>query len=148
MMNKKQSFIFTYVLMNTIMCIFMVIAALLVNVGFITLPMFAVTLVEALLICNISTLIIRTPKVSEKAAMALSKGRPGSKAFIFWNGLFNATINVVCMNTIMTLINVGFKPEYFFAWLGGFPVLEIVALAVSFVIAPIAMKIAMRAGAK
>ena len=52
------------------------------------------------------------------------------------------------MNTFMTLINVGFKPEYFFAWLGGFPVFEIVALAVSFVIAPIAMKIAMKAGVK
>ena len=148
MMNKKQSLIFTYVLMNTIMCIFMVIAALLVNVGFITLPMFAVTLVEALLICNISTLIIRTPKVSEKAAMALSKGRPGSKAFIFWNGLFNATINTICMNTFMTLINVGFTPAYFPAWLHGFPVLEVVAIVVSFAVAPVAMKIAMKAGAK
>ena len=45
----------------------------------------------------------------------------------------------------MTLINVGFTPAFFPAWLRGFPVLEIVAIAVSFVVAPLAMKIAMKA---
>ena len=38
MMNKKQNFIFTYLLMNTIMCVCMALTALLVNVGFLTLP--------------------------------------------------------------------------------------------------------------
>ena len=145
MMTKKQSFIFTYLLMNTIMCICMATAALLVNVGFITLPMFLVTLLEALAICNICTLVLRIPTLSFKGAMALSKGNPGSKAFTIWNGLFNATLNTICMNTFMTLINVGFKPAYFPAWLHGFPVLEIVAIVVSFAVAPLAMKIAMKA---
>ncbi len=148
MMNKKQNFIFTYVLMNTIMCICMALAALLVNVGFLTLPMFAVTLLEALVICNICTIVLRIPGLSFKGAMALSKGQPGSKSFVVWNGLYNATLNTICMNTFMTLINVGFTPAYFPAWLHGFPILEVVAIVVSFAVAPVAMKIAMKAGAK
>lgn len=148
-MNKKQSFIFTYCLMNTVMCVFMAITALLVNAGAanITLPMFLVTLLEALVICNLCTLIFRIPGLSFKAASALSGGRPGSKAFTVWNGLFNATLNTICMNTIMTLINVGFNPAYFPAWLHGFPALELVAIIVSFAVAPVAMKLAMSAGA-
>ena len=62
-------------------------------------------------------------------------------AFTIWNGLFNATLNTVFMNTIMTLINVGITPAYFPAWLHGFPALEVVAVAVSFVVAPIGMRI-------
>ena len=146
MMNRKQNVIFTYLLMNTIMCICMALTALLVNVGFLTLPMFAVTLLEALVICNLCTLILRIPTLSFKGAMALSKGRPGSPAFTVWNGLFNATLNTICMNTFMTLINLGFSPAFFPAWLHGFPALEAVAVAVSFIVAPIAMKIAIKAG--
>lgn len=148
MMNKKQNFIFVFLLMNTVMCICMAITALLVNVGFLTPPMLAVTLLEALLICNLCTVIFRIPALSFKGAMALSKGQPGSKAFTVWNGLLNATLNTFFMNTFMTLINVGFKPAYFPAWLHGFPALELVAVVVSFAVAPIAMKIAMKAGAK
>lgn len=77
MMNKKQSIIFTYGLMNTIMCVCMAITALLVNVGFITVPMFLVTLLEALVICNLCTLIFRTPKLCMAGAMKLSGGKPG-----------------------------------------------------------------------
>ena len=73
--------------------------------------------------------------------MAASKGRPGSPAFTAVNGLMNATLNTFFMNTFMTLINVGFQPAYFPAWLHGFPVLEVVAVAVSFVAAPIGMKL-------
>lgn len=141
MMNKKQSAIFTYAFMNTIMCIFMSITALLVNVGFMTVPMFLVTFVEALVICNICTLIFRIPTLSFKGAMALSGGNPGSRAFTICNGILNATLNTFFMNTFMTLINVGFKPVYFPAWLHGFPFLEIVAVVVSFIAAPIGMKL-------
>lgn len=141
MMNKKQSIIFTYGLMNTIMCVCMAITALLVNVGFITVPMFLVTLLEALVICNLCTLIFRTPKLCMAGAMKLSGGKPGSKAFTIWNGLLNATLNTIFMNTFMTLINVGFTPAYFPAWLHGFPALELVAVVVSFIVAPIAMKL-------
>lgn len=44
MMTKKQNMIFTFGIMNTIMSVAMSIAALLINVGFITIPMFVVTL--------------------------------------------------------------------------------------------------------
>ena len=74
MMSKKQSVIFTYGIMNTVMCIFMAATALIVNVGpaNITPPMYLVTLVQALVICNLSTLIFRIPGLSFRAAMALS----------------------------------------------------------------------------
>lgn len=148
MMTKKQNAVFTYGIMNTVMCICMATAALLVNVGApnITAPMFLVTLVEALVICNVCTLLFRTPVVSLKTAMAASKHRPGSPAFVIVNGLMNATLNTIFMNTFMTLINVGFRPAFFPAWLHGFPVLEIVAVVVSFIVAPIAMKIVVPKG--
>ena len=148
MMSKRQSVIFTYGIMNTVMCIFMAATALIVNVGpaNITPPMYLVTLVQALVICNLSTLIFRIPGLSFRAAMALSGRKPGSAAFTIWNGLFNATLNTVCMNTFMTLINVGFTPAYFPAWLHGFPALEVVAVVVSFVVAPIATKIVISGG--
>lgn len=141
MMNRKQNLIFTFGLMIPIMCVCMATTALLVNVGFLTVPMFLITLLEALVICYLCTLIFRIPQVSEKAAMALSGGKPGSKAFIIWNGLLNATLNTFFMNTFMTLINVGFTPAYFPAWLHGFPALELVAVVVSFVVSPIALKL-------
>ncbi len=143
MMSKKQSAIFTYGIMNTVMCVCMAATALIVNVGLanIVVPMYLVTLVQALVICNLCTLIFRIPGLSFRAAMALSGGKPGSPAFTVWNGLFNATLNTVFMNTFMTLINVGFTPAYFPAWIHGFPALEVVAVVVSFVIAPIGMRI-------
>lgn len=143
MMTKKQSAIFTYGIMNTVMCVCMAATALIVNVGAgnITPPMYVVTLIQALVICNLCTLIFRIPGISMRTAMAASKGRPGSPAFTAVNGLMNATLNTFFMNTFMTLINVGFQPAYFPAWLHGFPVLEVVAVAVSFVAAPIGMKL-------
>ena len=148
MMSKKQNAVFTYGIMNTVMCVCMAATALIVNVGpaNIVPPMYLVTLVQALVICNLCTLIFRIPGISFRAAMALSGRKPGSMAFTIWNGLFNATLNTVFMNTIMTLINVGATPAYFPAWLHGFPALEVVAVAVSFVVAPIAMKIVMAGG--
>lgn len=52
------------------------------------------------------------------------------------------------MNTFMTLINVGAVPAYPAAWLHGFPALEVVAVVVSLVLAPFAMKLAMKIGAE
>lgn len=148
MMSKKQNAVFTYGIMNTVMCVCMAATALIVNVGpaNIVPPMYLVTLVQALVICNLCTLIFRIPGISFRAAMALSGRKTGSMAFTIWNGLFNATLNTVFMNTFMTLINVGATPAYFPAWLHGFPALEVVAVAVSFVVAPIAMKIVMAGG--
>lgn len=140
-MSNRQRNILTYVFMNTIMCICTAATALLVNVGTLTLPMYVVTLLEALIICNLCTLIFRIPSLSIRAAMALGRGDPSSKAVTALNGLFNATLNNFFMNTFMTLINVGFRSAYFPAWLHGFPVLELVAVIVSFVVAPIASKI-------
>ena len=148
MMTKKQSILFIYGLMNTAMCICMAAAALIVNVGFLTLPMYAVTLVQALIISNLCTFIFRLPGLSMRAAMRLSRGRPDSKVFSLWNGLFNATLNTLFLNTFMTLINVGAGPAYFPAWLHGFPALEVVAVVVSLVLAPFAMKLAMKIGAE
>ena len=147
-MSKKQIAVFTYGIMNTVMCVCMAATALIVNVGpaNIVPPMYLVTLVQALVICNLCTLIFRIPGISFRAAMALSGRKTGSMAFTIWNGLFNATLNTVFMNTFMTLINVGATPAYFPAWLHGFPALEVVAVAVSFVVAPIAMKIVMAGG--
>ena len=121
MMSKKQNAVFTYGIMNTVMCVCMAATALIVNVGpaNIVPPMYLVTLVQALVICNLCTLIFRIPGISFRAAMALSGRKPGSMAFTIWNGLFNATLNTVFMNTIMTLINVGITPAYFPAWLHG-----------------------------
>ena len=147
-MSKKQNAVFTYGIMNTVMCVCMAATALIVNVGpaNIVPPMYLVTLVQALVICNLCTLIFRIPGISFRAAMALSGRKTGSMAFTIWNGLFNATLNTVFMNTFMTLINVGATPAYFPAWLHGFPALEVVAVAVAFVVAPIAMKIVMAGG--
>ena len=147
-MSKKQNAVFTYGIMNTVMCVCMAATALIVNVGpaNIVPPMYLVTLVQALVICNLCTLIFRIPGISFRAAIALSGRKTGSMAFTIWNVLFNATLNTVFMNTFMTLINVGATPAYFPAWLHGFPALEVVAVAVSFVVAPIAMKIVMAGG--
>lgn len=143
MMSKKQSVIFTYGIMNTVMCICMATTALIVNVGLANIipPMFFVTLVQALIICNLCTLIFRIPGLSFRAAMALSGGKPGSGVFNICNGVCNATLNTIFMNTFMTLINVGPVPAYLAAWLHGFPALEVVAVVVSLIVAPIGMKL-------
>ena len=132
MMTKKQQAIFIYPLMNTLMSICMSITGLLVNAGFLTLPMFAVTFGESLVICNLCNLVFRLPKLGVMGAMALSGGKPESRAFGVWCDILNPTLNTLCMNTFMTLINVGFRPEYVSAWLHSFPIMELVAVAVSF----------------
>ena len=146
MLTRKQNIIFVYGLMNTAMCICMAATALIVNVGFLTLPMFVVTFVQALIICNLCTLIFRIPRLSSRVALVLSGGKPDSRAFSIWNGLLNATLNTFFMNTFMTLINVGASPAYFPAWIHGFPALEVVAVAVSLVLAPFAVKLVMSIG--
>lgn len=147
-MNKKQRFIFIYLLMNTVMCVSMSIAAPIVNTGHLTFTIFLVSLLESLVICNLSTVILRLPVIGEKLTMLLSGGDPASKAFGIWSAVVNATLNTICMNFFMTLINVGFRPEVFPAFLRGLPILEVVSVAVSLVVSPVAMKFAMKAGAE
>lgn len=145
-MTKKQHIIFTYLLMNTIMCACMALAALLVNVGSITLSLYLRTLLESLLICNLSTVVFRIPALADKTAATLSGHKRDSKAFGIWNGVANATLNTLFMNTLMTLLNVGFHAAFFKAWLHSFPALELVSVLVSLAAAPYAMKIAVSAG--
>jgi hypothetical protein len=140
--NKKFTIAIT-LFMNTVMCVFMALTALLVNVGYITPVMFLVTFLEAMIICNLATVIFRIPKFSAIVAMKLAKGKIDSKVFKIFNGLLQATINTLILNTCMTLINVGFAPIYWLAWLRGFPALEIVAIAASFAFTPIAVKFAL-----
>lgn len=140
-MTNKQRFIFNYLLMNTIMCIFMALAGLLVNVGYLTLPMYWMTLLQSLVICNLCTFLFRIPAMGERISLFLCGGDPSRKAFPIWMNVVNPTLNSFFMNTFMTLLNVGFRPEYFPAWLHSFPIMELVAVAVSFVAAPIAQKI-------
>lgn len=139
-MTPKQNRIFVFVFMNTIMCLAMALAGLLVNVGFVTLPMYLVTLLESLVICNLTTILFRTPELGFFLSSKLSGG-PEKKSFSFWNGVVNATLNTLYMNTFMTLLNVGFRPGYFAAWSHAFPIMELVSVIVSLVAAPPAMKI-------
>ncbi len=138
-MTKRQDRIFVYFFMNTIMCLCMALAGLLVNVGFVTLPMYLITLLQSLIICNLTTFLFRTPQLGFFLSSKLSGG-PEKKSFSFWNGVVNATLNSIYMNTFMTLLNVGFRPEYFPAWAHSFPIMELVSLIVSLVAAPPAMK--------
>ena len=139
-MTKKQNLVFVYLFMNTIMCLCMALAGLLVNVGFVTLPMYLITLLQSLIICNLTTFLFRTPQLGFFLSSKLSGG-PEKKSFSFWNGVVNATLNSIYMNTFMTLLNVGFRPEYFPAWAHSFPIMELVSVIVSLVTAPLAMKI-------
>ncbi len=138
-MTKRQDRIFVYFFMNTIMCLCMALAGLLVNVGFVTLPMYLITLLQSLIICNLTTFLFRTPQLGFFLSSKLSGG-PEKKSFSFWNGVVNATLNSIYMNTFMTLLNVGFRPEYFPAWAHSFPIMELVSVIVSLVAAPPAMK--------
>ena len=138
-MTRKQNLIFVYCFMNTIMSLCMALAGLLVNAGFVTLPMYLIAAVESLAICNITTLLFRTPDLGFFLSAKLSGG-PETKSFPFWNGIVNAVLNSFYMNTFMTLINVGFRPEYFPAWAHGFPILTLVSITVSLIAAPPSMK--------
>lgn len=143
-MTKKQQIIFVYPLMNTLMSFCMSITGLLVNVGFLTFPMFAQTFLRSLVICNLSNLILRLPRLGFLGAMALSGGRPDSRAFGIWSDILNPTLNTLCMNTFMTLLNVGFRSEFFGAWIHGFPIMELVAVAVSFLTSGALRKLAVK----
>ena len=143
-MSRKQEFIFHYLLMNTVMCVFMALAGLLVNVGTITWKLYSITLLQSLVICNLTNVVFRLPKLGRWLMMRLSGGRPESRAFQVWGAIINPTLNSFCMTTFMTLLNVGFRPVYFAAWLHGFPALEVVSLVVSFFAAPVSRKIAMK----
>ena len=143
-MSRKQEFIFQYLLMNTIMCLFMALAGLLVNVGTVTWKLYLITLLQSLVICNLTNVLFRLPKVGLWLMMRLSGNRPESRAFRVWGAIVNPTLNSLCMNTFMTLLNVGLQPAFFPAWLHGFPALEVVSLVVSFFAAPVSRKIAMK----
>lgn len=142
MMTRKQNFVFVYVLMNTIMCVCMSAAGLLVNAGFITLPMYAVTLAESLVICNVCSVVFRIPRMGDRITAVIARGGPETKAFGIWAAVVNGTLNSFFMNTFMTLINVGFRAEYFGAWAHSFPIMELVSVVVSILASPVAMKIA------
>ena len=86
MMTKKQNMIFTFGIMNTIMCVAMSIAALLINVGFITIPMFVVTLAEALIICNLCTVIFRIPQISVKGSVVSFIAAPIGRKIVMKSG--------------------------------------------------------------
>ena len=140
MMTKKQNRIFVFGFMNTIMSATMSCAALLVNVGFFTLPMYLKTFLQALIICNGCAIVFRVPLLGEKITGLIVKD-PTRPAFGRWSAAVNGTLNTFFMTTFMTLINVGFRIEYFAAWVHGIHILELVSVAVSLMASPIAMKI-------
>lgn len=145
-MTRKQERIFVFAFMNTIMSFCMTITGLVVNHAPLTLPVFGITLAESLLICNVCNLVLRIPAVCNRLSFALTGGNPASKAFGIWNAILNATANTLCMNTFMTLINVGPNAAFFPAWLGGLPIFEAVSIVVSLVASPPAMRAAKRLG--
>lgn len=140
MMTKKQNRIFVFGFMNTIMSATMSCSALLVNVGFLTLPMYLKTFLQALIICNGCAIVFRVPWLGEKITMLIVKD-PARPAFGHWSAAVNGTLNTFFMTTFMTLVNVGFRMEYFAAWVHGIHILELVSVVVSLVASPIAMKI-------
>lgn len=144
-MSKKQNLVFVFAFMNTTMCLCMSIAGLLVNAGFITLPMFLVTFGESLVICNVCAVVLRIPQQGEWISKKLCGGRVESRWFgLFWMPVVNGTLNSFWMTTFMTLINVGFCREYFAAWAHGAPVMELVSVIVSLVTSPPLMKLAQK----
>lgn len=143
MMTKKQNIVFVYGFMNTIMSASMSCAALLVNVGYLTWPMYLRSFLQALVICNACAVVFRVPWLGEKITMLIIRD-PSRKAFGTWSAIVNATLNTFFMTTFMTLVNVGFRMEYFAAWVHGIHILELVSVVVSLVASPIAMKIVMK----
>lgn len=139
-MTRKQQNVFTYLIMNTIMCTCMSMTALLVSGAHFTIRLYGTTLLQSLVICNLCTLLFRVPLLAETFALRASGYERESRKFVFCSGIANATINTFFMNTFMTLLNVGFCPAFFGAWLRAFPALEIVSVVVAFTASPIAAK--------
>lgn len=143
-MTKKQNIIFVYGFMNTIMSATMSCAALLVNAGFLTGPMYLKSFLQAILICNACAIVFRVPRLGEKITLLITRGNYESRAFGTWSAIVNGTLNTFFMTTFMTLVNVGFRVEYFAAWANGILILELVSVAVSLIASPIAMAIVKR----
>lgn len=142
-MTKKQAVIFNYLFMNTLMCICMTLASLLVNVGFLTLPMYFSALLQALVVNNICTFVFRIPKLGELISLAIMKS-PERRGFGPVTGCVFATLNTLFMTTFMTLLNVGPNAAYFPAWGLGFVAMEPVSVLVSLVAAEPLKKLAMK----
>ncbi len=143
-MTKKQNIIFVYGFMNTIMSATMSCAALLVNAGFLTGPMYLKSFLQALIICNACAIVFRVPWLGEKITLWITRGNHESLAFGRWSAVVNGTLNTFFMTTFMTLLNVGFRMEYFAAWKNGILILELVSVVVSLLASPIAMGIVKR----
>lgn len=142
-MTKKQAIIFNHLFMNTLMCLCMTLASLLVNVGFVTLPMYGSALLQALVVNNLCTLVFRIPKLGEAVSIAIMKS-PERRGFGVVTGCVFATLNTVFMTTFMTLLNVGPNAAYFSAWGIGFLAMEPVSVAVSLAAAEPLKKLAMK----
>ena len=142
-MTKKQSLIFNHLFMNTLMCICMTLASLLVNVGFLTAPMYFSALLQALVVNNLCTVVFRIPRLGEAISLAIMKN-PERKGFGAVAGCVFATLNTFFMTTFMTLLNVGPNGAYFPAWGLGFVAMEPVSVLVSLVAAEPLKKLAMK----
>lgn len=142
-MTKKQNIIFNHLFMNTLMCICMTLASLLVNVGFLTVPMYFSALLQALVVNNLCTVIFQIPRLGETISLALMKS-PERKGFGLVMGLVFPTLNTFFMTTFMTLLNVGANAAYFPAWGRGFLAMEPVAVLVSLVAAEGLKKLAVK----
>lgn len=142
-MTRKQSIIFNHLFMNTLMCICMTFASLLVNVGFLTAPMYFSALWQALVVNNLCTIVFRIPKLGETISFAIMKS-PERRGFGAVTGCVFATLNTFFMTTFMTLLNVGANAVYFSAWGIGFLAMEPVSVLVSLVAAEPLKKLAMK----
>lgn len=142
-MTRKQSIIFNHLFMNTLMCICMTFASLLVNVGFLTAPMYFSALWQALVVNNLCTIVFRIPKLGETISFAIMKS-PERRGFGAVTGCVFATLNTFFMTTFMTLLNVGANAAYFPAWGIGFLAMEPVSVLVSLVAAEPLKKLAMK----
>ncbi len=142
-MTKKQSLIFNHAFMNTLQCLCMTLASLLVNVGHFTAAMYLSALLQALVVNNLCTLVFRIPKLGEAICLALMKD-PARKGFPICSGIVFATLNTFFMTTFMTLLNVGATAAYFPAWLSGFATMEPVAIVTSLLAAEPLRRLAMK----
>lgn len=142
-MTRKQDIIFNHGFMNTLMCICMTFASLLVNVGFLTAPMYISALLQALVVNNLCTLVFRIPRLGAAISLAIMKS-PERRGFGPVTGLVFATLNTFFMTTFMTLLNVGANAAYFAAWGRSFLAMEPVAVVVSLLAADGLRKLAMK----
>ncbi len=143
MLTKKQNLIFNHAFMNTVQCIFMTLASLLVNVGFLTGGMYFSALLQALIVNNICTLVFQIPRLGDSICLWIMKD-PERRGFGACAGIVFAILNSFFMTTFMTLLNVGFQATYFPAWGIGFVTLTPVAIATSLLAAPSLRKLAMK----